>query len=128
MRTHHYPYTHPDHPTQVARMLFIMACLFAVSWLPSHLLSIMFHLLDKEQLVSNGDVLSDLHAYALWLGHANSAINPICYYAMSRRFRVSGGWWGGGARGSIFVILLYIYGPNLELIRIDNFASHTINL
>ncbi|KAI0237676.1 Orexin receptor type 1 [Lamellibrachia satsuma] len=72
---------------KVAKMLFVMALLFAVSWLPIHCLGIVIDFLRPQQLATHGDLLFHLHSYALWLGHANSVFNPACYYVMNRRFR-----------------------------------------
>ncbi|KAK2164670.1 hypothetical protein NP493_1404g00023 [Ridgeia piscesae] len=72
---------------KVARMLFVMALLFAVSWLPIHALSVGLDFLASKQLTRNGILLRHLHSYAMWLGHANSSINPVCYCIMSRTFK-----------------------------------------
>ena len=72
---------------KVARMLFVMALLFAVSWLPIHALSVGLDFVSLEQLARIGILLRHLHSYAMWLGHANSSINPVCYCIMSRSFK-----------------------------------------
>ena len=73
---------------RVARMLFVMAILFAISWLPIHVISIVLDFLNEElQKQGQGWVLHHIHTYALWLGHANSSINPICYCIMSSSFK-----------------------------------------
>ena len=59
----------------------------AVSWLPIHCVGVVIDFLRPQQLATHGDLLFLLHSYALWLGHANSAINPVCYYVMNCRFR-----------------------------------------
>ena len=74
---------------RVARMLFVMAILFALSWLPYHIMSILldFLVIEDNGAGSNSLLLKYLHSYSLWMGHANSSINPICYCIMSSRFK-----------------------------------------
>ncbi len=72
---------------RVARMLFVLAILFALSWLPYHVMSILMDFLDERQLNIHGRLLRHIHSYALWLGHTNSSINPICYCIMSSSFK-----------------------------------------
>ena len=60
-----------------------------VSWLPLHCIGTVIDFLRPQQLAAHGDLLYQLHSYSLWLGHANSAINPVCYSVMNRRFRLA---------------------------------------
>ncbi|ELU11554.1 hypothetical protein CAPTEDRAFT_141862 [Capitella teleta] len=69
---------------KVARMLFIMAALFAASWLPVHILGISLDLLSLTS-----EQLRHLYFYFLWLGHTNSSINPVCYCIMSTSFKAA---------------------------------------
>ncbi len=72
---------------RVARMLFVLAILFAVSWLPYHVMSILMDFMPEKYLNQYGQMLGNVHSYALWLGHTNSSINPICYCIMSSSFK-----------------------------------------
>ena len=73
---------------KVARMLFILALLFLVSWLPLQVLALALDLLDHAAMTADtAERLTQVHKYALWLGHLNSSINPICYCVMSASFK-----------------------------------------
>ena len=73
---------------RVARMLFVMAILFAISWLPYHVMSILLDFLTLDGNSGQNSLLFKyLHSYSLWMGHANSSLNPICYCIMSSRFK-----------------------------------------
>jgi hypothetical protein len=63
----------------VARILLLLAVLFAFCWLPYNVLAL---LIDWG---FNKDI--ELLSYTLLLGHANSAINPVLYCFMTRNFR-----------------------------------------
>ncbi|KAL1513706.1 hypothetical protein ABEB36_003079 [Hypothenemus hampei] len=67
---------------RVACILLLLAVVFAGCWLPYHITNLLENLSGHEQ--------SDtLNVYLLLLGHANSALNPIIYCALSRNFRNS---------------------------------------
>ena len=74
---------------RVARMLFVMAILFAISWLPYHIMSVLldFLLIDNSGLGKNSLLFKYLHSYSLLLGQVNSSLNPICYCIMSSRYK-----------------------------------------
>jgi hypothetical protein len=74
---------------KVARMLFVMALLFALSWLPMHIFAIVLDFLPAETLMEHGILLRHMHSFFLWLGHTNSSINPICYCIMSTSFKAA---------------------------------------
>lgn len=69
---------------KVARMLFVMAILFTVSWLPFQIISLALDLLPPKV---NGQLLRTVFTYSAWVGHTNSSINPICYCIMSQSFK-----------------------------------------
>ena len=69
---------------RVARMLLGLACLFAFSWLPYHIVSLYFDFSNK----SNRDPRSlAALSFALLLGHSHSAQNPILYCIMNSSFK-----------------------------------------
>ena len=74
---------------RVAKMLFVMAILFAVSWLPVHVMGIVLDFLKDDQFVGNGRMLRVVFSYTLWLAHVNSSINPVCYVFMSSSFKTT---------------------------------------
>ncbi|XP_028039287.1 neuropeptide FF receptor 2-like [Bombyx mandarina] len=69
---------------RVAWILLLLAVLFALCWMPYNIMQL---LLDVS--VVNAKDLSAYLPYALFLGHANSAINPIVYCFMTRKFQRS---------------------------------------
>lgn len=66
---------------RVACILLLLAVVFAVCWLPYHIASLVVNL--------NGNEYENLNKYLLLLGHANSALNPIIYCVLSKKFRSS---------------------------------------
>ncbi|XP_073951805.1 neuropeptide FF receptor 2-like [Choristoneura fumiferana] len=69
---------------RVAWILLLLAVLFALCWMPYNIMQL---LLDMYAV--NAKDLSVYLPYALFLGHANSAINPIVYCIMTRNFQRS---------------------------------------
>ncbi|XP_045446432.1 neuropeptide FF receptor 2-like [Melitaea cinxia] len=69
---------------RVAWLLLLLAVLFALCWLPYNIMQL---LLDINAV--NPKDLSMYLPYALFVGHANSAINPIVYCLMTRNFQRS---------------------------------------
>lgn len=67
---------------RVAWILLLLAFLFAICWLPYNLMML---LLDTNSSIT----VPELTQYVLFLGHFNSALNPIIYCAMSKNFRRS---------------------------------------
>ncbi|XP_051171663.1 RYamide receptor-like isoform X2 [Leptopilina boulardi] len=70
---------------RVAWILLILAILFALCWLPYNVLRLLVDL----GVISEGRTISDVLSYCLFLGHANSALNPMVYCFMTRNFRRS---------------------------------------
>ncbi|CAL1528468.1 unnamed protein product [Lymnaea stagnalis] len=65
---------------RAARILVLLVGLFICCWLPYNIMSIMIDLGDMSGLVP-------FLPFALWLGHAHSAVNPVLYWVTNRRFR-----------------------------------------
>ncbi|KAK7793418.1 hypothetical protein R5R35_014317 [Gryllus longicercus] len=68
---------------RAARLLALLAALFAACWLPYHVLTVVMDFLPTSP------PLMTLLRYSLLLGHANSAVNPLVYCFMTRAFRHS---------------------------------------
>ncbi|KAK9309624.1 hypothetical protein QLX08_000837 [Tetragonisca angustula] len=69
---------------RIAWILLLLAVLFALCWLPYNVLMLLIDLGAVE-----GKATADALSYCLFLGHANSALNPVVYCVMTRNFRRS---------------------------------------
>ncbi|KAK0089855.1 hypothetical protein PV325_005162 [Microctonus aethiopoides] len=70
---------------RIAWILLTLAVLFAMCWLPYNVLQLLIDL----GIIYEGSVIPAVRSYCLYLGHANSALNPIVYCFMTRNFRRS---------------------------------------
>ncbi|CAH1793808.1 unnamed protein product [Owenia fusiformis] len=70
---------------RTSKLLVVIATLFGVSWLPMHILSIVLDFTDME--IPNKAAFMHAFKYAIWFGHFNSSLNPLCYWIMSQSFR-----------------------------------------
>ena len=68
---------------RVARLLVILAILFAVCWMPYHLLSLFL----SFEAAPHGTGALEVLPFTILLGHSNSALNPILYCFMNKSFR-----------------------------------------
>ncbi|XP_011871842.1 PREDICTED: allatostatin-A receptor-like [Vollenhovia emeryi] len=68
---------------RVALILLFLAILFALCWLPYNIVKCLIDLNVIDITISNGNTLK----YFLFLGHANSTLNPVVYCWMTRGFR-----------------------------------------
>ena len=66
---------------KVARMMLILAIVFAVCWLPCHILHLYLDFSPASKTAL------EILPFTIWLGHANSAFNPIIYCFMNKCFR-----------------------------------------
>lgn len=60
------------------RIVVVLVGLFICCWLPYNIMSLM---IDQGDMIE----LTRLYPFALWLGHAHSAVNPALYWATNRR-------------------------------------------
>ncbi|XP_046684843.1 orexin receptor type 2-like [Homalodisca vitripennis] len=75
---------------RIARILLLLAVLFALCWLPYNVLSLLLDLdVSLPNIGMHQEMLMTLFPFTLLLGHANSAINPLLYCFMTRNFRRS---------------------------------------
>ncbi|XP_041363707.1 QRFP-like peptide receptor [Gigantopelta aegis] len=65
---------------KAARMLIILVIIFMVCWLPYQITSLCIDLEEDSEPVA-------LLPFAIWLGHAHSAINPVMLWVLNRQFR-----------------------------------------
>ncbi|CAH1162799.1 unnamed protein product [Phaedon cochleariae] len=70
---------------RVACILLLLAFVFAVCWLPHHIMTLMA---DTGNPIKYA-LAKKVRRYLLLLGHANSAMNPIIYCTLSKKFRTS---------------------------------------
>ncbi|XP_012135020.1 gustatory receptor 10 isoform X2 [Megachile rotundata] len=70
---------------RIAWILLLLAVLFALCWLPYNVLMLLIDL----SVIGEETVTTDALSYCLFLGHANSALNPVVYCFMTRNFRRS---------------------------------------
>ncbi|XP_067124237.1 QRFP-like peptide receptor [Centruroides vittatus] len=69
---------------QVAKRFVILTTVFAACWVPYNFITF---LLDCQMNTQMDEALLDFLPFGLLLGHTNSAINPILYCWLNRRFR-----------------------------------------
>lgn len=65
---------------RAARILILLVGLFICCWLPYNVMSL---IIDIQELSS----LMPFLPFALWFGHAHSAVNPFLYWVTNRQFR-----------------------------------------
>ena len=69
---------------QLLKLLIIIVSLFAICWLPYH---VIFFLQFSESGYLNCGVPETIMFYCLFVGHANSAINPCIYFIIHNEYR-----------------------------------------
>jgi hypothetical protein len=81
---------------RVAKILLILALVFAFCWLPYSVISLILDLTAKtdKDIRLDGEngilaVVAELLPFAILLGHVNSAVNPLLYCLLSKNFRRS---------------------------------------
>jgi hypothetical protein len=68
---------------RLARMLLVLAILFAISWMPYHAVNLYMDISSR----SSTDTFPSILSYALLLGHSHSAQNPVLYCFMNSSFK-----------------------------------------
>ncbi|KAL9985136.1 hypothetical protein ACROYT_G007505 [Oculina patagonica] len=69
---------------KLLRMLIIIVCLFAACWLPYHVIYFLQFFSEKYFYCL---IPETIMFYCLFVGHANSAINPCIYFAIHKEYR-----------------------------------------
>ena len=69
---------------KLLRMLIIIVCFFAACWLPYHVIFLLQFFSEKY---SDCVIPETMKFYCLFVGHANSAINPCIYFAIHKEYR-----------------------------------------
>ncbi|XP_014672862.1 PREDICTED: neuropeptide FF receptor 2-like [Priapulus caudatus] len=76
---------------KVAKMVLIVVCMFALSWLPLHVLYMlsMFGAVPYATMSEAGKhAYRYVQVFVLWLGIANSSVNPVVYAYLNRKYRL----------------------------------------
>ncbi|XP_046374245.1 QRFP-like peptide receptor [Haliotis rufescens] len=68
---------------RVAKMLIALAVVFAICWLPYYIVSLYLDFQTEEEPTDFLVILP----FSIFLGHTNSALNPILYFYTSKSFR-----------------------------------------
>ncbi|XP_046544813.1 galanin receptor 2a-like [Haliotis rubra] len=68
---------------RVAKMLIALAIVFAICWLPYYIVSLYLDFQTEEEPTDFLVILP----FSIFLGHTNSALNPILYFYTSKSFR-----------------------------------------
>ena len=76
--------THSVAKKNLLKLLIIIVCVFAASWLPYH---VIYFLQFSSDMYINCNVPETIMFYCLFVGHANSAINPCVYFVLHKEYR-----------------------------------------
>ena len=76
--------THSAAKKNLLKLLIIIVCVFAASWLPYH---VIYFLQFSSDMYINCNVPETIMFYCLFVGHANSAINPCVYFVIHKEYR-----------------------------------------
>lgn len=75
---------HLEARKQLLKLLIVIVSLFAICWLPYH---VTFFLQFSDSGYLNCGVPETIMFYCLFVGHANSAINPCIYFIIHNEYR-----------------------------------------
>jgi hypothetical protein len=67
---------------KICKMFVLISGLFGISWAPMHIINFIIEI-DGN----NMKYLNVFYYYALWFGHLNSILNPLCYALCCKKFR-----------------------------------------
>ncbi len=70
---------------RVVRMLVFVVAMFAISWMPYHVVNLYLDLNPKAS--RRAFVAMYVYPICQWLALANSSSNPLCFCFLSRTFR-----------------------------------------
>ena len=70
---------------KIVRMLIMVAVMFAASWLPYHVITLYLDFNPNGYKI--GMLAMYVYPMVQWFSLSNSAINPVCYCLLSKRFQ-----------------------------------------
>lgn len=76
--------THSMAKKNLLKLLIIIVCVFVASWLQYH---VIYFLQFSSDIYINCNVPETIMFYCLFVGHANSAINPCVYFVLHKEYR-----------------------------------------
>ena len=76
--------THSMAKKNLLKLLIIIVCVFVASWLQYH---VIYFLQFSSDIYINCNVPETTMFYCLFVGHANSAINPCVYFVLHKEYR-----------------------------------------
>ena len=69
---------------KICKMFVLISALFGLSWAPMHVINLLIELNVFNDSLKQFNVS---YYYALWFGHLNSIINPLCYALCCKKFK-----------------------------------------
>ena len=70
---------------KICKMFVLISGMFGISWAPMHIINFIIELDIYNNL--NIKYLNIFYYYALWFGHLNSILNPLCYALCCKKFQ-----------------------------------------
>ena len=70
---------------KVVRLLVVIVVIFALCWFPNYVNHYFWFI--RPDLYSKGVLPRGVELFNIWIGHANSAINPCVYILLNAKFR-----------------------------------------
>jgi hypothetical protein len=69
---------------KICKMFVLISALFGISWAPTNVINLLIELNLYNENMNNFNLW---YYYALWFGHLNSIINPLCYALCCKKFK-----------------------------------------